>query len=223
MGVDTRQALPLHDETRRRGRVTRANLKDATVHQDPKRWAFGRRYAASPSSVCVMRLLPTVRIQPYTRVLNVGLVDVVHKRVPDFCFFLRDETCANCRDADCTPGSQALGLWASFDGEPFLCLNSETYLHRTGACGTMLHHLPTRASHLMYCAGTALVGPCCTICAREHATYTAARVCGSMLRRRSKPHYRSAYHYIHPGNVPSWEVAPCCCSRCCCCRCFCVV
>ena len=166
---------------------TRANLKDATVHQDPKRWAFGRRYEASPSSVCAMRRLPTVRMQPYTRILNAGLVGVVQKRVPFFC--LRDETCANCRDADCTPGSQALGLWASFDGEPFLCLNRETYLHRTGACGTMLHHLPTRASHLMYCAGTALVGPCCTICAREHATYTAARVCGSMLRRRSKPHY----------------------------------
>ena len=85
-------------------------------------------------------------------------------------FCLRDETCANCRDADCTPGSQALGLWASFDGEPFLCLNRETYLHRTGACGTMLHHLRTRASHLMYCTGRALVGPCCTICAREKAT-----------------------------------------------------
>ena len=155
--------LCLHDETR-------ANLKDATVHQDPKRWAFGRRYEASPSSVCVMRLLPTVRMQPYTRILNAGLVDVVQKRVPDFCFFLRDETCANCRDADCTPGSQALGLWASFDGEPFLCLNRETYQHRTGACGTMLHHLRTRASHLMYCTGTALVGPCCTICAREQAT-----------------------------------------------------
>ena len=89
----------------------------------------------------------------------------------EFLFFcLRDETCANCRDADCTPGSQALGLWASFDGEPFLCLNSETYLHRTGAFGTMLHHLRTRASHLMYRTARALVGPCCTICAREQAT-----------------------------------------------------
>ena len=89
----------------------------------------------------------------------------------EFLFFcLRDETCANCRDADCTPGSQALGLWASFDGEPFLCLNSETYLHRTGACGTMLHHLRTRASHLTYRTARALVGPCCPICAREQAT-----------------------------------------------------
>ena len=147
---------------------TRANLKDATVHQDPKRWAFGRRYEASPSSVCAMRRLPTVRMQPYTRILNAGLVRVVRKRV--LFFFLRDETCANCRDADCTPGSQALGLRASFDGEPFLCLNRETYQHRTGACGTMLHHLRTRASHLMYCTGRALVGPCCTICAREKAT-----------------------------------------------------
>ena len=109
--------LCLHDETR-------ANLKDATVHQDPKRWAFGRRYEASPSSVCAMRRLPAVRMQPYTRILNAGLVGVVQKRVPFFC--LRDETCANCRDADCTPGSQALGLRASFDGEPFLCLNRET-------------------------------------------------------------------------------------------------
>ena len=139
--------LRLRDETF-------ANCKDATVHQDPKRWACGRCSETS-----------------------------------SFFFCLRDETCANCRDADCTPGSQALGLRASFDGEPFLCLNRETYLHRTGACGTMLHHLRTRASHLMYCTGTALVGPCCTICAREHATYTAARVCGTMLRRGSKPHY----------------------------------
>ena len=120
--------LRLRDETF-------ANCKDATVHQDPKRWACGRCSETS-----------------------------------SFFFCLRDETCANCRDADCTPGSQALGLWASFDGEPFLCLNRETYQHRTGACGTMLHHLRTRASHLMYCTGTALVGPCCTICAREQAT-----------------------------------------------------
>ena len=160
-------------------------------------------------------------MQPYTRILNAGLVDVVQKRVPDF-FCLRDETCANCRDADCTPGSQALGLWASFDGEPFLCLNRETYQHRTGAlwdhaasftneskplnvphragaCGTMLHHLRQRASH-----------------------NTDARVCGTMLRRRSTPHYRSANHYIHPRNVISWEGAPCCDPCCCrsCCRCL---
>ena len=176
-------------------------MKDATVHQDPKRWAFGRRYEANPSSVCAMRRLPTVRMQPYTRILNAGLVGVVQKRVP-FFFVCVTRPVPTVGMQIVQAGSQALGLWASFDGEPFLCLNRETYLHRTGACGTMLHHLRTRASHLMYCTGTALVGPCCTICAREHATYTAARVCGSMLRRRSKPHYRSAYHYIHPGNVP---------------------
>ena len=198
MGVDTRQALPLHDETRRRGRVTRANLKDATVHQDPKRWAFGRRYAASPSSVCVMRLLPTVRIQPYTRVLNVGLVDVVQKRVPDFCFvcvtrlvptvgmqtvhqdpkrwaYGRRSTASpssastvrlcQLQGCDCTPGSQALGLWASFGGEPFLCLSGETFLHRMGAFGTMLHNLCVlEQATFLHCAGRVHVGPCCTTC-----------------------------------------------------------
>ena len=71
-----------------------------TVHQDPKRWACGRRSTASPSSVSTVRL----------------------------------------------------------------------NLHRTGACGTMLHHLRTRTSHLMYRTARALVGPCCTICAREQAT-----------------------------------------------------
>ena len=103
----------------------------------------------------------------HTRIQNVGLVGVETRRTLPLSAC---RTMCQLQGCNCTPGSQALGLWASFDGEPFLCLNRETYLHRTGACGTMLHHLRTRASHLIYCTGTALVGPCCTICAREHAT-----------------------------------------------------
>lgn len=147
MGVDTRQALPLHDETRRRGRVTRANLKDATVHQDPKRWAFGRRYAASPSSVCVMRLLPTVRIQPYTRVLNVGLVDVVQKRVPDFCFVCVTRLVP-------TVGMQTVHQ------DP-----------KRWACGRRSTASPSSVSTVRpTCTGRVLVGPCCIIYEREQAT-----------------------------------------------------
>ena len=43
-----------------------ANFRDATVHQDPKRWACGRRYEANPSSVSVARLFCTgwVRVGP---------------------------------------------------------------------------------------------------------------------------------------------------------------
>ena len=41
--------LCLHDETC-------ANFRNATVHQDPKRWACGRRYEANPSSVSAVRL-----------------------------------------------------------------------------------------------------------------------------------------------------------------------
>ena len=32
-----------------------ANFRDATVHQDPKRWACGRRYEANPSSASAVR------------------------------------------------------------------------------------------------------------------------------------------------------------------------
>ena len=145
MGVDTRQALPLHDETRRRGRVTRANLKDATVHQDPKRWAFGRRYEASPSSVCAMRRLPTVRMQPYTRILNAGLVGVVHKRDPFFFFVTRPVP---------TVGMQIVHQ------DP-----------KRWACGRRSTASPSSVSTVrLTCTGRVLVGPCCIIYQREQAT-----------------------------------------------------
>ena len=39
-----------------------ANFRDATVHQDPKRWACGRRSTASPSSVSTVKLTCTGRV-----------------------------------------------------------------------------------------------------------------------------------------------------------------
>ena len=131
--------LCLHDETR-------ANLKDATVHQDPKRWAFGRRYAASPSSVCVMRLLPTVRMQLYTRIINAGLVDVVERRV--LLFFV----CVTRLVP--TVGMQTVHQ------DP-----------KRWACGRRSTASPSSLSTVrLTCTGRVLVGPCCIIYEREQAT-----------------------------------------------------
>ena len=57
-----------------------ANFRDATVHQDPKRWACGRRYEANPSSVCTMRHVPTSGMRLYTRIPSAGLVGVDTRR-----------------------------------------------------------------------------------------------------------------------------------------------
>ena len=96
------------------------------------------------------------------------------------------------QECDCTPGSQALGLWASIRGEPFLCLSGETFLHRMGACGTMLHHLRTGASHItvlhrMCACGTMLHN------LRKGARHViATSVRGPLPQRESKPYYRDA-------------------------------
>ena len=139
---------------------------------------------------------------------------------------------------DCTPGSQALGLWASIRGEPFLCLSCETFLHPMGACGTMLHHLRTGASHI-YCTAP---GGCswdhaapfaygskpptyCTApgrCPWDHAApfaqgstprYCRVRLWTLATTRKQAElprHEPSEFH-----EITSWEVAPCCCIRCC--------
>ena len=125
---------------------TRANLKDATVHQDPKRWAFGRRYEASPSSVCVMRLLPTLRMQPYTRILNAGLVGVVQKRIPFFFVCV-------------TRPVPTVGM-QTVHQDP-----------KRWACGRRSTASPSSVSTVrLTSTGRVLVGPCCIIYQREQAT-----------------------------------------------------
>ena len=125
----------------------------------------------------------------HTRIENVGLVGVETRRTLPLSAC---RTMCQLQGCNCTPGSQALGLWASIRGEPFLCLHDETFLHRMGACGTMLHHLRTGASHI-----TVLhrVGACGTMLhhLRKGALHvTAAYVCGPLLQRESKPYYRDA-------------------------------
>ena len=57
-----------------------ANFRDTIVHQDPKRFDCGRRYEAIPSSVCMMRHVPTSGMRLYTRIPSAGLVGVDTRR-----------------------------------------------------------------------------------------------------------------------------------------------
>ena len=91
---------------------------------------------------------------------------------------------------DCTPGSQALGLWASIRGEPFLCLHDETCANfrnatvhqdpKRWACGRRYEANPSSVSAVrLSCTRWVHVGPCCTICVREQATYTVLHRVGA--------------------------------------------
>ena len=59
----------------------------------------------------------------HTRIQNVGLVGVETRRTLPLSAC---RTMCQLQGCNCTPGSQALGLWASIRGEPFLCLHDET-------------------------------------------------------------------------------------------------
>ena len=60
----------------------------------------------------------------HTRIQNVGLVGVETRRTLPLSAC---RTMCQLQGCDCTPGSQALGLWASIRGEPFLRLRDETF------------------------------------------------------------------------------------------------
>ena len=122
-----------------------ANFRDATVHQDPKRWACGRRYEANPSSVSAVRL-------SFTRWVHVG---------PCCTICVREQATYTVLHQ---VGARGTMLHHLLRGASHI-----TVLHRVGACGTMLHHLRKGALHV-----------------------TAAYVCGPLLQRESKPYYRDA-------------------------------
>ena len=157
----------------------------------------------------------------HARIQNVGLVGVETRRTLPLSAC---RTMCQLQGCNCTPGSQALGLWASIRGEPFLCLHDETCANfrnatvhqdpKRWACGRRYEANPSSVSAVrLSCTGWVHVGPCCTICLREQATYTvlhrvgargtmlhhlrkrarhvtAASVCGHLLQRESKPNYR---------------------------------
>ena len=140
--------LRLRDETF-------ADCKDATVHQDPKRWACGRcSETSSFFFVCVTRPVPTVGMQ------------TVHQDPKRWACGRRYE--ANPSSVSAVRLSST--RWVHVGPCCTICVREQatyTVLHQVGARGTMLHHLRKRARHV-----------------------TAASVCGHLLQRESKPNYR---------------------------------
>ena len=102
---------------------TCANCRDATVHQDPKRWACGRRYEANPSSVSAVRL-------SYTGWVHVGPCTICVREQATYTVLHQ-------------VGARGTMLHHLLTGASHI-----TVLHRVGACGTMLHHLRKGALHV---------------------------------------------------------------------------